>query len=119
MGPIKALNGMDALFFYSLDWRSDVCLSGKLVCLSTVVFSSFLSLRDDLNPGVGILALSHQLLAVSYCVMDAYGDELLPNDLGQACSLKQTDYLTARIGEDWLDVVCLQVADPLLNQSSK
>ncbi len=108
---------MDALFFCSLDWRSNVCLSGKLVCLPTVVFSSFLSLGDHLNPGVGVLTLCHQLLAVSYCVMDAYGDELLTNDLGQARSLEQTDYLAARVGEDWLDVVGLQVAHPLLWQS--
>ena len=105
---------MDALFFCSLDWRSNVCLSGKLVCLPTVVFSSFFSLRDDLNSGVGVLPLRHQLLAVSYRVMDAYGDELLADDLGQARSLKQTDYLAARVGEDWLDVVCPQVAHPLL-----
>lgn len=115
--PSKHLSGMDALFFYSLDWRSNVCLSGKLVCLPAVVFSSFLSLRDHLNPGVGVLSLCHQLLAVSYCVMDAYGDELLSDDLGQARSLEQTDYLAARVGEDWLDVVCLQVADPFLYQS--
>ncbi len=105
---------MDALFFYFLDWRSNVCLSGKPVCLPTVVLSSFLSFGDDLDPGVGILSLCHQLLAVSYCVMDAYGDELLANDLGQARSLEQTDYLAARVGEDWLDVVCPQVAHPLL-----
>ena len=114
MDPIKAVSGMDTLFFYSLDWRPNVCLSGKLVCLPTMVFSSFLSLRDDLNPGVGILSLSHQLLAVSYRVMDAYRDELLANDLGQARSLKQTDYLAARVSEDWLDVVCPQITHPLL-----
>jgi len=116
MDPIKALRGKDALFLYSLDWRPNVCLSGKLVCLPAVVFSSLLSLRDHLNPGKGILSLSHQLLAVSYGVMDAYGDELLSNDLGQARSLEQTDNLAARVGEDWLDVVGLQVAHPLLYQ---
>ena len=112
--PSKPLSGMDAVFFCFLDWRSNVCLSGKLVGLPTVVFSSFFSLRDDLNPSVGVLPLGHQLLAVSYCVMNAYGDELLADDLGQARSLEQTDYLAARVGEDWLDVVCPQVADPLL-----
>ena len=50
--------------------------------------------------------------------MDADRDELLADDLGQACGLKQALHLPGRVGKDRLDAVGLQIPGPLLQRGS-
>lgn len=111
--PVTAPSGTDSVLLYSLNRGTNECLSGELVCLPAVVLCTLHALAHFFQ-AVHVLTLGHQLLAVSYCVMYAYGDELLPDDLRQPRSLEQTDNLAGWVSKDRLDVVCLQIPHPLL-----
>ena len=101
-----------------LDWWTNMCLSSESVRLALVILNC-LNAFSNVVQLVDVLTLSHQLLAVSHCVMDAYGDELLADDLRQPGGFKQTHNLAGWVGKDWLDVVCLQIPDPLLYNQHK
>lgn len=96
-----------------LDWRTNIGLSSKFVCFSPVVLCSLNTLFDLLQL-LCILSLDHQFLAVSHGIMHTHRHELLPNDVRQPGGFKQSHDLAGWVGNHWLDVIRLQISDPLL-----